>query len=157
MPPAVEYSQAHSFLVCETHEKVGALDSRAADLEVRGTRPTERPATEQRSAHVRRPAARPGDHAPRWPLERRKTRREHSGFVEHLERTVVGYVQLVPRAPVEGVPRVRPDLGCDAKRAQKAERTASDRRVGDVEMHRNLATALQVHATRGVKEPRELS
>jgi len=29
-------------------------------------------------------------------------------------------------------------------------------RVGYVDVHRNLAAALQVHATRGVKEPREL-
>jgi hypothetical protein len=77
--------------------------------------------------------------------------------VEHLQRAVVsGYVQLVPRAPVKGVTRVRPDLGRDAERAQKAERTASNSRIGDVEVHRDLAAALQVHATRRMEEPREL-
>jgi hypothetical protein len=77
--------------------------------------------------------------------------------VEHLQRAVVsGYVQLVPRASVESVARVRPDLGCDAERAQKAERAASDRRIANVEVHRDLAATLQVHATRRVKEPREL-
>jgi hypothetical protein len=69
--------------------------------------------------------------------------------VEHLQRAVVsGNVQLVPGAPVEGVTRVRPDLGRDAERAQKAERTARDSRIGDIEVHRDLAAALQVHAAR---------
>ena len=158
MPPPVENGEAYAFLVRDAREEFGAFDSRATDLEVRRAGTAERAAPEQRSAHVRRPAAGPGDHSPWRPLERRQAGSEHSGFVEHLQRTVVsGYVQLIPRAPVEGVPRVRPDLGRDAERAQKAEGPASDRRVGDVEMHRDLAAALQVHASRGVKEPRELS
>ena len=77
--------------------------------------------------------------------------------MEHLQRAVVsGYVKLVPRAPLEGVTRVRPDLGRDAERTQKTERAASDRRIGDVEVHRDLAASLQMHATCRVEEPREL-
>lgn len=155
--PAVEDSQAYSFLVCDTSEEIGALDSRAADLEVRGSRTTQGAAPEQRPAHVRRAATRSSDHPPRRALERSETGGEHSGFVEHLQRAVIsGYVQLVPRAPVEGVTCVRPDLGRDAERSQKAERAASDRRIGDIEVHRDLAAALQVHAARRVEEPREL-
>jgi len=157
VPPAVEDSQSHSFLVCDAREEIGALDSRAADLEVRGSGTTEGSAPEQCPAHVCRPAARSSDHSPRRALERSETGGEHSGFVEHLQRTVVsGYVQLVPRASLEGVTRVRPDLGRDAERAQKAERAASDRRIGDVEVHRDLAAPLQMHAARRVEEPREL-
>jgi hypothetical protein len=154
VPPAVEDSEAHSFLVCDACEEVGALGPGAADLKVRGSGTAERTAPEQGSAQIRRAAARPGDHAPRRALEWRQAGGEHSGFVEDLQRAIVsGDVQLVPRAPVEGVPRVRPDLGRDAERAQKAEGSASDRRVNDIEMHRDLAAALQVHASRGVKKP----
>ena len=67
-----------------------------------------------------------------------------------------GDVQLVSRAPLERVPRVCPDLGRDAEGAQQAEGSAGDRRVADVEMDRHLAAALQMHASRGVKQPREL-
>jgi hypothetical protein len=157
MPPAVEDSEVYSFLVCDAREEIGALDSRATDLEVRGSGTTEGTAPEQRPAHVRRAAARSSNHPPRRALERGETGGEHSGFVEHLQRAVVsGYVQLVSRASVEGVTRVGPDLGRDAERAQKAERAASDRRIADVEVHRDLAATLQMHATRRVKEPREL-
>jgi hypothetical protein len=154
VPPPVEDSEMHTFFVCDAGEKVGALGSCAADLEVRGTRPTERPATEQRSAHVRRPAARAYDDPPRWTLERREAGGEHSGFVEHLQRAFVpGDVELVPRAAVEGSPRVRPDLGRDSERAQQAEGSAGHRGVCDVEMHGKLAATLQVHAPRRMKEP----
>ncbi len=74
--------------------------------------------------------------------------------MKHLQCAVVsGYMQLVPGAPVEGVPGVRPDFRRDAERTQKAEGPASNRRIGNVEMHRHLAAAFQVHAPRGVKEP----
>jgi hypothetical protein len=49
--------------------------------------------------------------------------------------------------------RIGTDLGRDIERAQKAEGTARDRGIGDVEVHRELTAALQVDASRGVKEP----
>ena len=74
--------------------------------------------------------------------------------MEHLQSAFVSCdVQLVPRAAIEGLSRVRPDLGRDAERAQKAESSARNRRVSNVEMHRHFAAALQVHASCGVKEP----
>jgi hypothetical protein len=55
--------------------------------------------------------------------------------MEHLQRVgVSGDVQLVPRASLEGVTRIRPDLGRDVEGTQEAEGTACDRRVADVEM-----------------------
>jgi hypothetical protein len=66
---------------------------------------------------------------------------------------VSGDVQLVSRAPFESMPRVRPDLGRDAEGAQQAKSSAGDRRVADVEVNRDLAAALQMHASRGVKQP----
>jgi len=154
VPSAVEDSETHTFFVCDAREKVSALGPRAADLEVRGTGAAERAATEQRSTQVCGTAARACDDPPRWALERRQPGGEHSGFVEHLQRALVsGDVQLVPRAAVEGSPRVRPDLGRDPERAQEAEGSAGYSRVCDVEMHGDLAAALQVHAPRGMKEP----
>ena len=154
VPPAVEDTETHSFLVCDAREEVGALGSCAADLEVGRTRTAERTASEQCSAQIRRTATRARDDPPRRALERRQAGREHSGFVEQLQSVrVSGHVQLVSRAPVEGMPRVRPDLGRDAEGAQETEGSASDRRVDDVEMDGHLAATLQVHAARGVKEP----
>jgi len=157
VPSPVEDSEAHSFLASDAREKVGSLGSRGADLEVRGPRAAERAATEQGSAHVRSTTTRARDDSPRWALERCQARSEHSRFVEHLQSAFVSCdVQLVPRAAIEGLSRVRPDLGRDPERAQETEGSARDRRVGDVEMHRDLAAALEMHAPRGVKEPREL-
>jgi hypothetical protein len=51
------------------------------------------------------------------------------------------------------MPRVRPDLGRDGEGTQQAEGSAGDRRVADVEMNRHLAATLQMHASRGVKQP----
>jgi hypothetical protein len=77
--------------------------------------------------------------------------------VQDLECTLVsGDVQLVPGAPVEGVTCVRSDLGHDIERAQEAERSTSDRGIADVEMHGDLAAALEMHASSGMEEPREL-
>jgi hypothetical protein len=118
VPSAVEDSETHAFLVCDSREKVGALGPRAADLEVRGTGAAERAATEQRSAQVCGTAARARDDPSRWALERRQPGCEHSGFVEHLQRAFVsGDVELIPRAALEGLPRVSPDLGRDPERA----------------------------------------
>jgi hypothetical protein len=46
VPSAVEDSEAHSFLVRDARQKVGAFGSGAADLEVRRTGTAERAATE---------------------------------------------------------------------------------------------------------------
>jgi hypothetical protein len=54
---------------------------------------------------------------------------------------------------LEGVLRVRPDLGLDAERSQEAERAAGRRRLGDVEVDGELAVAEQVEAARRVEEP----
>ena len=77
--------------------------------------------------------------------------------MEYLERTIVsGDVQLIPRASIEGVSRVRPNLGHDAEGTQQAERSARDRRIADVEMDGDLTATPQVHAPRRMEEPREL-
>jgi hypothetical protein len=74
--------------------------------------------------------------------------------VEYLERTIVsGDVKLIPRASVEGVSWVRPNLGHDAEGTEQAERSAGDRRIADVEMDRNLPATPQVHAPRRMEEP----
>jgi len=154
VPSAVEDSETHTFFVCDAGQKVGALGPRAADLEVWGTGAAERAATEQRSAQVRGTAARARDDPPRWTLERRQPRGEHSCFVEHLQRPFIsGDVELVPRAAVECLPRVCPDLGRDPESAQEAEGSARHRRVSDVEVHGDLAATLKMHAPRGMKEP----
>jgi hypothetical protein len=154
VPASVENSEAHSFVTCDAREEVGAFGPRAADLEMRRTGTAERTAPEQGPAQVRAPAARTRDNPARRALERSQVGGEHSGFVEHLQCTLVsGDVQLVSRAPFESVTRVRPDLGRDAECAQQAEGSARDRGVRDVEMHGDLAAALQMDATRGMKEP----
>jgi cytochrome c-type biogenesis protein CcmH/NrfG len=51
---------------------------------------------------------------------------------------------------------VRPDLGQDTERTQETERSTRDRRVAHVEVHRDLAAALEMDASRGMEEPGEL-
>jgi hypothetical protein len=48
---------------------------------------------------------------------------------------------------------IRPDLGHDTERAQETERSTRDRRVADVEVHGDLAAALEMDATGRVEEP----
>ena len=74
--------------------------------------------------------------------------------MEYLERTIVSSdVQLIPRASIEGVSRVRPNLGHDAEGTQQAERSARDRRIADVEMDGDLTATPQVHAPGRMEEP----
>jgi hypothetical protein len=135
VPSAVEDAEPHSFLVCDAREELGAFGSRAADLEVWGTWAAERTASEQRSAQIRRAATRARDDAPRRTFEGRQAGGQHSGFVKQLQRVRVARdVQLISRSPLEGMPRVRPDLGRHAEAAQEAEGAAGNRRVDDVEV-----------------------
>jgi hypothetical protein len=154
MPSAVENAEAHTFFAGNAREEVGTVDPCAADLEMRGAGPTERTAAEQRSAEISSAAARARYYPPWRSFDRREPGREHAGLVEHLECAIVsGNVQLIPRASIEGVSCVRPDLGHDAERTQQTERSTGDRRVADVEMHGDLATALQMHASRRMEKP----
>jgi hypothetical protein len=135
VPPAVEDAEPYSLLVCDAREELGAFGSRAANLEVWGTWAAERTASEQRSAQIRRAATRARDDPTRRAFERRQAGGQHAGFVKQLQCVrVTGDVQLVSRPPLEGMPRIGPDLGRDAEAAQKAEGTAGNRRVDDVEM-----------------------
>src|SRR5712692_10725375 len=91
-------------------------------------------------------------------FERCEPRAQYSGFVQDLQSVLVtGDVQLVARPSLERAAAVRSELRGNAKPAQKAERAASDGRVGDVEVDRDLAAAFQVNAAGRVKEPGELS
>jgi hypothetical protein len=63
-------------------------------------------------------------------------------------------MKLVTSAAFEGAAPIRPDLRADAERSQEAERAPSHGRIDDVEMDRDLASSLQMLASRGVKEPR---
>jgi hypothetical protein len=154
VPSAVENAEAHTFFAGNAREELGTVDPCAADLEMRRAGPAERTAAEQRSPEIRSAAARARYYSPWRPLDRREAGREHAGLVEHLECAIVsGNVQLIPRASIEGVSCVRPDLGHDAERTQQTERSTRDRRVADVEMHGDLAAALQMHASRRMEEP----
>lgn len=73
--------------------------------------------------------------------------------MQDLERPfVAGDVELIARAALEGPAAVRPDLGVDAEGTQEAESATRDRRVGDVEMHRDLAAPSQMDTARRVEE-----
>jgi len=136
MPATVEDAEAHSFFGGDACEEVGAVDPCAADLEMRRAGPAERATAEQCPSEICAAAARASDHPPRGALERREAGSEHSGLVEHLECTIVsGDVQLIPRASVESVSCIGPNLGHDAESAQQTERSTRDSRVADVEMH----------------------
>lgn len=151
---AFQHTQAHSRFVGDPCDELGALDPGGADLQVRRARTAERPATEQRPAEVRPAAACTRDDATRRSLERCQPRAEHSCFMQHLQGMVVPRdVKLVPRAPVEGVARVGPDLRGNAKRTQQAERAPGDGWIGNVEVDSNFAAALEVNASGGVEEP----
>jgi len=135
VPPAIEDTEPHPFLVCDTREELGAFCSCAADLEVWGTWAAERTASEQRSAQIRSAATRARDDPPRRAFERRQAGGQHSGFVKQLQSVrVTRDVQLVSRPPLEGMPRIGPDLGRHAEAAQKAEGATGDCRIDDVEM-----------------------
>ena len=154
MPATVEDAEAHSFFAGDACEEVGAVDPCAADLEMRRAGPAERATAEQCPSKIGGAAARPRDHPPWRALEGREAGSEHSGLVEHLECTVVaGDVQLVPRASIESVSCIGPNLGDDAESAQQTERSTRDGRVADVEMHRDRAPTFQMHASRRVEEP----
>ncbi len=118
MPSTVEEAESHSFLSGDAREEFGALEAGAADLEVRRARAAQRTAAEQRSPEIRSAAARPRDHPPWGTFEWREAGSEHTGLMENLEGVIVsGDVQLIPRAPVECVSCVRPDLRHDLERA----------------------------------------
>jgi hypothetical protein len=62
--------------------------------------------------------------------------------VQYLERALVSRdVELITRGALERAAAIRPDLRCDAERAQEAERATGDRRLGEVEMHGDLAAS----------------
>ena len=66
--------------------------------------------------------------------------REDAGALEHAERPLpAGNVDLVPRRTAEGVLGVGAYLGLDAERPEQAEGTTRDRRLRDVQVHRELA------------------
>ena len=67
-----------------------------------------------------------------------------------------GDQQLRAGGAVEGAAPVRPDLGLDPKRAEDRERTARDRRLGEVEVERHRAAAEEVDGAAGVEEGRDL-
>jgi len=90
-------------------------------------------------------------------LQRRQPGAEDARLVQHLKRALVaGDVKLVPRAAFESASPVGSDLRRDAERAQKAEGTARDRGMGDVEVDGNLSASFEVNAARGMKEARQL-
>jgi len=155
MPATVEDAQTRAFLLGDAREEPGPFQLCAANFEMRGTRPAERATAEEGATEVRGPAARTCDDTLGRVLERRQPRAQHAGFVQHLQGAVVACdMKLVTRAPFEGAATVRPDLRADAERSQEAERATSYGRIDDVEMDRDLASSLQMFASRGVKEPR---
>ena len=86
-----------------------------------GSRDT--PCAQQRAAQVGAPAARPRDDTLGRPLERRQSRAQHPGLVEHLERPALTLdVELVARPALEGAAPVAPDLALDAEASKQRER-----------------------------------
>ena len=121
-------------------EQLGAGTACASDLEMRRSWPAHRPASEERTADVRVPAACATDDTPRRRLEWSVRRGEDPGPLEDAERAIpTGNVDLVPGRTVERVLCVRPDLGFDTERPQKAEGSSSHGRLGNVQVNGELA------------------
>lgn len=128
MPSAVENGEVDFLLPGYADEEVRALRPGSADLEVRRAWTAERAAAEEGAAEIRAPATGTGDDASRWMCERSQTGAEHPAFVQHLESVFVsGDVKLVARRVVKRASPVRPDLGGDTERTQKAERATGNR------------------------------
>jgi hypothetical protein len=60
-------------------------------------------------------------------------------------------MELVSGPSIEGMPRVRSDLGGDAEGPQQTEGSTRDGWIGDVEMHGDLSASLEVHASGGME------
>jgi hypothetical protein len=158
VPPAVEDAESHSLFSGDAREELGAAGACAADLEMRCARSAQRASPEEGAPHIGGAAAGSGDDSSRRMFERREAGTDDSGLVQNLQGPVVsGNVQLVARSPVESSSPVGADLGGDAERAQEAEGAPRDGWIDDIEVNRDLATALQVLAAGGVEQPRELS
>jgi hypothetical protein len=138
-------------------EERRALGLLGAELEVRIARPGDRAGGEQRAPQVRGTAARAGDNASRRAFQRLEPRAEDPGLVQRLDGArVVLEVDLEARRPVEGAAAVRPDLARDAVAAQKADSTARDRSVPDLEVDADPPAAAEVDGARRADERREL-
>ena len=82
---------------------------------------------------------------------------DDSGLVQNLQSPIVTCdVQLVAGPPIERAAPVGANLGGDAECPQEAEGPARDGWIDDVEVNGDLSAALQVLATGGVKQPRQL-
>jgi hypothetical protein len=157
MAAAISDRELHSFFRGETRDELRTLRLGAPELEVWRTRAAQRRAPEERATQIRAAAACACDNASRRRRKRRQACTQDAGLVQDLQRVLVtGDVELVARSTVEGAPLVGADLRRDAERTQEAEGAARDRRVGDVEMDRDLTAAAQVNAAGGVKQAGEL-
>jgi hypothetical protein len=157
MATAVEYTELDTFFKGHASEKVGAVQARAADLEMWRSWAAQGASAEERAADVGRATARAGDDTTRRMFDWCESGGEYACLVEHLKSALVASdVQLVARSALEAAPAIRADLGGDAERPQKAEGPARDCRVDDVEMHGHFTASFQVDAARRVKKPREL-
>lgn len=77
--------------------------------------------------------------------------------MQHLQSALVACdVQLVARPAREGASPVRANLRRDSKRAKETEGAARNGGVGDVDVDRDLSPSSEMHAARGMKEPRKL-
>src|SRR5918995_1549426 len=152
VPAAVDHGERR-----KGREELRALERGRPDLEMRGPRPAERAAAEQRSAQVRTAAARSADDPFRRPFGGARACPQDSRFGEHVEGNGVSLdVHLVPRRAVERTPPVGPDLGADAERAEEAECTARYAGAREVEVNADPPAAEEVDAPRRVREAREL-
>jgi hypothetical protein len=151
---AVEHAQLDTFLTRYACEELGPFGSGGAYFQVRRARAAERAATEQRTTDVRATAARARDDSARRMVDWREPRTQDSCFIQDLKCALVSRdMELVSRRTLERAQPVRSNLRPDFECPEKTEGAASNRGIGNVEVHRDLSAALEVDASGGVKEP----
>src|SRR5581483_5526571 len=127
------------------------------DLEVRASRPAQRPRAKECTAQIRSGAATPRDDALLREPERPVRPVEHAGVEERRVRVFGAlHVKLVARRPVERATWVCADLGPHSGGTQERERTPRDGRARDVEVDVDAAAAAEMRTAGDVEQAREL-
>ena len=131
---------------------------RRPHLEVRRPRAAERPGAEEGAAQVGASGSRAGRRrAPAAGRAAAPSRLTTPACGQHVDRVLrAGDEQLRAGGAVERAAPVRPDLRLDPKRPEDRERTARDRRLGEVEVERDRAAAEEVDGAGRVEERRDL-